>query len=128
MHIDIPDGEAWAAVGTVVLISATQFIRFIRWQKDVLTVKAHEKICGIRQIATDASFATVTDALKKQDAESATWRSSFDRKMDKNHDQNRGDIGEIKDTVGAVKTDLAVLTERVNNLQPGTTVNIQGGA
>ena len=110
----------------MVLLSGASLIRFIRWQSEVLTKKEHKEICAPQQEATMAAWGEIKNTLKKQDEESSAWRSKFDDKMDENHKQNQATIGAVKDSVAAMRTDVQVLKTRVDQIQPSTTVNIQG--
>lgn len=97
IKFELPDEAFWAAVGTVVLIGGASFIRFIRWQGDVLTKKEHARICGEGQTA-------IINMLKDQNRTTSEFRQQSSAKMDV-----------VASDVGQLKTDVAVLKEQVKH-------------
>jgi hypothetical protein len=111
MDLHIPDTEAWAALGTMTLISAGSFVRFIRWQKDVLTRTEHEAICT-------TNHNQVVKMLDDQNESTGEYR----KLTIKNIDEIKGNVEAVKIDVGELKTDVAVLKAT----RPMTQVNVTG--
>lgn len=113
IKVEIPDEAFWAAIGFCIVVSVTSGIRFLRWQKDVMTKKDHTAICVVNQTQIKDNQTRVIEILEQQDRASSEYRDQSNKKMDV-----------IVGDVAALKTDVAVLKAT----QPQIHITAQGGA